>query len=369
MVGWFVGVGCELFGFRFLLRRRRFNEVDFFRGGRRGVVEVGVRGGAGGGGGDDLGRLRERGEPEAEVGDLGTVRQVADLVGLDRAGDRLRRIEDERGLALASADLLADGDRDAIALPELRSDVDHDVVLQERPVGPPARQIDVDQGAAAERRGLDGPVVHADVPLVRVAPGGGGERRAELQKNLAVAERRRPAEADQARREVVRRDANGFRLVGRAVRSVPREIAAAPAPRGERVEPHHEAVARAGLERLGEREDDEVALEREMPRARRAEVLRQLELRVDGQGLGRLRPDERRVGIRGILLAQDAPGLRLAAVAVAGRADDGHDGVGVQRRRAAQAIALQRERLEVDGVRGGGLGRRRNAQCGMHNAQ
>ena len=302
--------------------------------GEEGFLGRGGRGGVDCGGGGER-RFREGAEPEAEVGDFGPVGQVADLVGLDRAGNRRGRVEDERGFARAGANARVDGDRDALAGPQVAAEVEVDVVLQQRAVGPSDGQVDVDFRAAPERGHGDRLAVDPHVPPGRVAPDGGRKRRAEFQRDLAVAQRGSASEPDDARRRVA---------VG------------------------HEAVADAGFERGGERQFDERAPQLVARRSGCGEVRRQGEFRF---GLDAPRRDglhERLVGVGGVVLAADPPDRRAAAGVRARGAEDGDDDVRPDRRGAAQSVAFQREGLQVDRI--GARGRRKkDAQCAMADAQ
>ncbi len=212
---------------------------------------------------------------------------------------------------------------------------------------PAEGDVDVDLRAAAELLHRDRLAVHAHLVLLRVAPCAGRERRAELERDLAVADRRDAPQADHSRRAVVRRDAD--RLGLRDDGAVPLEEAARlRAGRRGAVAVGDEPVAQAGFERLGELELDEVAAQLVLRGVRGGEARGQGELDVVGERLGLLRLDELLVGVGGVVLGADAPGLRLVARADAGGAEHGDDGVGVDRHRAAEAVALQRVGLQVD---------------------
>ena len=233
---------------------------------------------------------------------------------------------------------------------------------------PAEGDVGVDLRAAAERLHRDRLAVHAHLVLLRVAPGRERERRAELQRDLAVAQIRRPPQADHPRRAVVRRDAD--RLGLRDLGAVPLEEAARlRAGRRGAVAVRDEPVAHAGPERLGELELDEVAAQLVLRRIGGREARGQGELDVVGERLGLLRLDELLVGVGGVVLGADAPGLRLVARADAGRAEDGDDGVGVDRHRAAEAVALQRPGLEVDGIGLGSVRRGGDAQGIVQKAE
>ena len=226
---------------------------------------------------------------------------------------------------------------------------------------PAEGNVDVDLRAAAERLHRDGLAVHAHVVLRRVAPGRERERRAELQRDLAVAEIRRPPQPDHPRRAVVRRDADRLRL--RDDGAVPLEEAPGLSAGGRgAIAVRDEPVARTGPERLGELQLDEVAAQLVLRRIGDGEARGERELEVVRDRLDLLRLDELFVGVGGVVLGADAPGLRLVARADAGRAEHGDDGVGVDRHRAAEAVALQRPGLEVDGIGLGGVRRGGEAQ-------